>query len=83
MTNSFVLAQVNERAFWDKAYEHDPGDEWLKEHHSTIHQWLQENAVEYRILFEYMSPFKVAHYLMVRLEIDDDNDAVHFRLKWS
>jgi hypothetical protein len=82
MNNSFILAKVNERTFWSKAYEGDPGVAWLLDKHPSVHQWLDENAIEYRILFEYISPFTDVQTLQVRVELPDDNDAVHFKLKW-
>lgn len=82
--NSFVLAYVFENALWDNSYAYDSGEQWLAAMHNEVHQWLNENAIEYRVLFEYMlhepSPKTP---MRVRIEIPDDTDAVQFRLTWS
>lgn len=83
MIKSFILANVNETAFWDRSYEGDPGVCWLKDCFPNVHQWLEENAVKYSILFEYVSPIAVGDSLQIRIEIEDDSDAVLFRLTWG
>jgi hypothetical protein len=83
MSNNFILATVHEDVFWDRSYEGDPGDSWLLEQFPIVHQWLQENAIEYRILFEYVNPFAFIDSLRIRIELPQENEAVLFRLRWS
>jgi hypothetical protein len=74
--SSFILAKVKEDDFWGRAHEGDPGDVWLLDKFPLVHQWLQENAIEYRILFEYVSPFTELEVLQIRIEIEHDGDAI-------
>jgi hypothetical protein len=82
--HNFVLAYVFENTFWDNSYASDSGEQWLAAMHGEVHRWLTENAIEYRVHFDYLL-HEPSHKtpMRIRMEIPNDNDAVNFRLSWS